>query len=276
MQMFARLAVSVVFLTACSSSSGEGSPAPLKGDAGSTAARDAAADSNALGESGPTGPVTEHGVIIDYGTYLSNGTLMPVQGLTITDGNQSTTSDAQGNWSLTMPANALLAPVVSGTVKGDKYSSLQLPQATASASDVDRGNIIIPDSTVFGFEEGLLSADMSQGVIHVVAEATGSCTSVAGGTITVTSPAGAKVMYFNTKGTPDKSVTSFEALTEGKPVADIFDVPPGSEITMQVSHPTCKQAPFPVTYTGQTLNGKVATLAAEPGDNNSALLVVLK
>jgi hypothetical protein len=228
------------------------------------------------GSSSGGATVTEHGIVYDYGTMLSSGKLVPVQGLTVTDGNQTTTTDAQGNWSLTLPMGATLAAVVNGTTKGDPYSNLFLPTATAAAGDLDHGNIIIPDQSTFQLERLILTSDNTQAVVHVVVLPTGSCTSVAGGTLTVTSPAGAQVMYFNTTGDPSTQQTSFADLSGGRPVADIFNVTPGADLEVQVNHPTCHQAPFPVTSNGAQLTGQVTTMASEPGDNNSALVVVMQ
>jgi hypothetical protein len=92
----------------------------------------------------------------------------------------------------------------------------------------------------------------------------------------VTSPPGAKVMYFDAKGYPSVAVPSFvQPQDPERPVADIYDVPPGSDIAFQVTHPTCKQTSS-ATVPGGTFTGKVTTRAAEPGDNNSALVVTLE
>ena len=58
-------------------------------------------------------------------------------------------------------------------------------------------------------------------------------------------------------------------------MADIYDLAPGAQITIQVSHPTCHQAPYPLTNAGGTFSGQLTTKAAEPGDNNSAMVIVL-
>jgi hypothetical protein len=95
-------------------------------------------------------------------------------------------------------------------------------------------------------EQEILSSDASNAIIHVVAFASGSCTTgVAGGALTVTPPAGSKVMYVNASGQPSASQTSFAALADGKPVADLYDVTPGAPVQLEVSHPTCKQAGRP-------------------------------
>jgi hypothetical protein len=256
-------------LTACSSS-----PSSTANDTASDGG-DEGMEPGAEASTGAT--VTEHGIVYDYGTLLANGTLAPVKGLTVTDGNQTTTTDAQGNWSLTLPMGATLAPVVNGTVQGDPYSNLMLPQATATSADVDRGNIIIPDQSTFSLERISLGSTDTDAVVHVVAATTGACTSVAGGTLTVTSPSGAKVNYFNAQGYPVASQTSMvDPPVPQRPVADIYDVPPGSPITLTVTHPTCALAPYPVTVTGGSFDGQVATKAAEPGDNNSALVILLQ
>jgi len=250
---------------ACSSSSSPPAQGQQGGDDGGSSQE----------ASGPT--VTEHGVVLDYGTLLSSGKLVAVAGLTVTDGDQTTTTDATGSWSLTLPASATLAGVVNGTTQGDPYSNLFLPQVTlAAGGDVDRGNIITPDQSTFQLERLSLSSDDTMAVVHVVVIATGTCSSVEGGSITVTSPPGAKVAYFDTMGYPRPALTSFAALTDGRPAADIYDLTPGMPVAFQVSHPTCTQAPFPATWGGGGFTGQVTTQAAEPGDNNSALVAVLQ
>ena len=207
----------LVLLVACSSSTG-----PVKESAG---------DDGGGEGGGSQQTVTEHGVVYDYGTLLTSGKLATVEGLTVSDGSQTTTTDAQGNWSLTVPLGTTMAPVVNGTSKGDPYSNLFFPAATAAASDLDWGNIIIPDQSTFQLERETLGSDDSQAVVHVVAVVTGSCTSVAGGTITVASPPGAKVNYFDTQGYPTASQTSFvDPPVNKRPVADIYDLAPGAQI----------------------------------------------
>jgi hypothetical protein len=151
-----------------------------------------------------------------------------------------------------------------------------LPISTAVAGDIDRGNIIIPDQSTFQVERLILSSNDAQAIVYIVVLTTGSCTSVAGGTLTVTSPAGAQVSYFNTKGDPSTQQTSFADLSAGRPVAVIFNATPGADVTFQVNHPTCHQAAYPVTNGGAQFTGQVTTKPSEPGDNNSAIVVVMQ
>jgi hypothetical protein len=249
-------------LLACSSSSGA-PPAAAAGDDGG----------NGEAIAGPT--VTEHGTVLDYGTYLSSGQLVGVSGMTVTDNGLSTTTDAQGVWSLTVPAGTL-SPVVTGTSKGDPYSNLLLPVVTATGGDMQWGNQITPDVSTFALEQTILSNDKSKALVHIVVEASGSCASVAGGTITLTSPPGAKVMYFSPKGPPSAMQASFAALDGERPVADIYDIDPGGTLAFQVVHPTCKQAEFPATFHGGSFTGQAPLKPTEPGDYNSAIVVWLE
>ena len=260
-------AMCLVLFAACSSSSAVGNGNTGGGDGGTGGG----------GEDSGGSTLTEHGIVYDYGTFLSTGTLVTVEGLTVTDGDQTATTDANGNWSITLPLSATMHPVVTGTSKGDAYSTLMLPMATAAASDLDWGNIIIPDVSTFQLERVTLGSDDTQAVVHVVTDTSGACTSVAGGVLTVTSPPGAKVNYFDSQGYPTASATSMvDPPVPGRPVADIYDLTPGADITLTVTHPTCHLAPYPATVTGASLNGQVTTKAAEPGDNNSAMNILLE
>jgi hypothetical protein len=256
----------VALIGSCSSSS---APAPAD-------TADASGSDGGTGDDAAAPAVTEHGSIIDYGTLLSSGSTVPVAGLTVTDGAQSTTTDAKGNWSLMVPAGASLSPSISGTTKGDPYSTLFLPTATSAGGDVDRGTIVVADQSTFQLERLILSADSTKAIVHVAATATGSCASVAGGTISVTAPAGASVVYFNAKGLPSSTATSFPQLPFPGPVAVIYDVDPGADVTFQVSHPTCTPSPAPVTNGGASFTGQVVTKAAEPGDFCSVVLTMLQ
>jgi len=232
----------------------------------------------AQGGDDSTGPtVTEHGIVYDYGTLLYTGDLTTVEGLTVTDGDQTTTTDANGNWSLTLPLGATLAPAVTGTSKGDPYSYLIFPTATAAGTDLDWGNIIIPDVSTFQLERVTLGSTDSDAVVHIVAITSGACTTLAGATLTVTSPPGAKVNYFDLQGYPSAMQASMiDPPVPQRPVADIYNAAPGTQLTFTVTHPTCHLAPYPVTNNGGTFDGQVTTKAAEPGDNNSALNIILE
>jgi hypothetical protein len=74
----------------------------------------------------------------------------------------------------------------------------------------------------------------------------------------------------------DSSLTSFQAVTPPRPVAVVFNITPGAALSVQMDHPTCTAAPFPFTYGGRTYTGVVPTMATEPGDYNSAMVLMLQ
>jgi hypothetical protein len=85
------------------------------------------------------------------------------------------------------------------------------------------------------------------------------------------------VNYFDAQGYPSATQTSMvDPPVPQRPVADVYDATPGVPITFTLSHPTCHLAPYPITFAGGTFTGQVTTKPAEPGDNNSALNILLE
>lgn len=123
-------------LLACSSSSG--SPSGAGGDAGASA--DTSPDV-------PVGNVVEHGTIVDYFT------LKPVAGLTVSDNGVSTTTDANGVWSLTAPKSSTLQL----TVTGPKYTKLLFPDEVASGDDANSSIVVMADSSSYNLEQNSLT-----------------------------------------------------------------------------------------------------------------------
>jgi hypothetical protein len=252
------------FLVACGSSSTGGNPATGGQDA-SMHEDSGAVDASAI--DGFAGAVTEHGIELDYAT------LKPVAGLTVSDNGMSSTTDATGAWSIMLPAGtATLTP----TVSGPSYSETLFPQTVPAAADVDFGQAVSGTSSIYAVELEGLTADMTKGLVQVVVVTASSCASSAGGTLQVLSPSGASVVYFSTTSLPDDSLTSFQAVTAPRPVAVVYDIALGENLTVSMTHPTCTQAPFPFTYGGRTYTGVVPMMAAEPGDYNSAMVLMLE
>ncbi len=244
-------------LGACSSSSAS---APVAADTG---VADTAPSVDA-----PAGGLTEHGRFVDYFT------LKPVAGLTVTDNGVSTTTDAMGVWSLTVPASAT---VLQPTVTNSAYSKLLFPDSKAIGTNVDHGDAVIPDHQAFTIEQATLAKfDNTKALVQLVVNTTGSCASAAGGTVKVLTPTDALVLYFSAGAVPDDTVTSFQAVTAPRPVAVIYNVTPGAAVTVQVDHPTCKVAAPPAVAGAPTFTGGVRTVAAQPDDVNSALVITLQ
>jgi hypothetical protein len=208
--------------------------------------------------------VGQHGTVVDY--FSST----PLAGFTVTDGNNTTTTDAAGYFLLPAPMGVKLNP----TVTGPSYSTLYLPEATAAAADVDRGDIPIPSTSSFALAQNVLASDSTKAIVYVTLVRTGSCTSLAGGTLTVLSPAGTSVAYFTPQGLPTGK--AFIDRTGNLPVALVFNVPPGEDVTIALNHPTCTLAPADTNVNGAVFTGHVTTAAAEPGDHNSSLTLAVE
>jgi hypothetical protein len=254
-------ALSVAFAVGCSSNPDSSSKKsePEVVDSGKDAEGDAAP------EAAP-GTSVEHGVMVDYES------LTPVPGLTVTDNGLSTTTDDGGAWSLTVPQGATLQP----TVTSSSYSKLLFPESTAVGADIDFSSVVIPDSNTYQLEETVLQMDTSKALVQIVVFTMPSCASATGGTLSVTSPSGASVAYFNTVALPTTTLTSFQAVQAPRPVAVVYNIDPSATLSVQMSHPTCTQVPFPVTYGGREYSGKVTLQPAEPGGVNSALVLFLQ
>jgi hypothetical protein len=253
------LAPSLVLLLACGSAN--------KAPGGSGGATDPAPTAGGDPAGDTTQQITEHGVIIDYFTKR------PVAGLTVSDNGASTTTNTLGQWSLTVPSGAVLQP----TIAGPSYSSVLYPDSTPVGSDVDFSTELMPNHSSFMLEQGLLdNFDTSQALVHVVVRPTGACAGVEGGTIQVVSPPGASVTYFSAAGIPTTSLTSIQPQDGDRPVAVVYNVSPGADVQIAVNHPSCAMVPFPATYSGRTYSGHVRTVAAEPGDYNTAMVVLMQ
>jgi hypothetical protein len=61
-----------------------------------------------------------------------------------------------------------------------------------------------------------------------------------------------------------------------KPAAVVYNVTPGSDLSLQINVPGCTQMPAGTVADGMMLTGKVPTPATEPGDFCSALAFLLQ
>jgi hypothetical protein len=251
------LIVSLAFVAACSSSASSGTAASdAGGDAGS---------SQALPEAAPGSSIL-HGTMVDYQT------LKPVGGLTITSGDSTTTTDATGAWLLTVPTGSPLQLGVTNAT----YSRLALPDMVAKDGDVDMSAIVIPDTSTFSLAKDVLKGfDDTKALVWLVISTRPSCASPVGGTVTLTSPAGGAVAYFGTAALPMASVTTFQAVAAGRPVAALYNLDTAGSLAFTIDHPTCKMAAYPVEYTGRTYSGTARLDAAQDG-HNSAVVAVLE
>jgi hypothetical protein len=215
---------------------------------------------------GLTGMPGQHGQLLDYFTSA------PLAGFTIKDGDNMTTSDAMGYWSLPSPQGVVLDTSVSGP----DYTVLHLPQTVVdpTGTEVNRGVIPIPAAMSLALEVQITSADDTKGMVQITVLKRGNCTSVAGGTVTVTKPEGVGVAYFTTQGLPTNNVMVDR--DANRPAAVVYNIPPGEDIELQFNHPTCKMVAEGTIVNGGTLTGKVTIEALQPGSVNSDLVYMLE
>lgn len=223
-------------------------------------------DAGAQGDGATATPATAHGQMLDYFT------LKPVAGLSVSAGGATTTTDATGNWTLSVSTGMTLETHVTG----QGYTNLIFPSATAIAADVDFEQQVIPDTSTLTLEEQSIAADPTKALVHIVVAAKGSCASAVGGTVKVVSPAGASTVYFASSALPDPSLASFQDVKAPRPVAVVFNFAPDAPLTVQIEHPTCKALSLPTPYKGKSLLDKVSLKGIDPGGYNSALFFILQ
>jgi len=106
------------------------------------------------------GRATVRGLIVDYDTKH------PLAGLTVTEGDATTTTDAHGLWSLSVVTGIPMYPVISGN---PKYVKLNLPENIVTG-DFDHGRVLLPTLTTFHLGTSALPGyDATRGIIYVTA-----------------------------------------------------------------------------------------------------------
>lgn len=251
-----------LFIVACS---GGAAPPPELQNRGD-------ASSNPIVEAG-AGQANEHGTLFDYGSLLG-GQMSPVHSLTISDGAQTATSDSGGKFALVEPTGVVLNATISGSSGSDAYPKLFLPEVIFNGPDGDRGDAILADQSTFSLEQTLLSPDTTKALVQLVVLPTGSCKSAEGGTIVVDSPADVKVRYMDSIGYPRPAQTQIASFPQiWRASAVLYDVDPTATLSVRVTHPTCKQIPFPADFRSTTFTGNV--VLAPLSENVASALVVL-
>jgi hypothetical protein len=249
----------VVFLTLTPSCSSSDSPNPAS-TTDSGANKDTTSNTDAA-DGGAGGTVKDRGVVFDY---LSG---KPVANITLTENGTTATTDDKGAFSLDVPTGKPLELVVTGADTPKTYIGEMILGA-----DVDR-KIPIPTLSLFRVgKNSFTDIDPAKALVYLVVRPTGACTDVSGGTITVKSPADAKYEYFTDK-LPDAERKEFKFIDPDVPVVAVYNVPVGEQIDVEITHPTCKQIPYPAKVGTETYTGRVTT---EGGDANSVLIYYLQ
>jgi hypothetical protein len=229
-----------------------------------------ASDASTSEDAGTDGvaPDAAPGTIYERGRILDYGSMTPLKGVTVTIGSLSVQTGADGKWAVPIPMGTPVRAKITDT----GYIDVHLPELSGTG-DVQRADVPIPDLMTFMYGQYAQPGyDTTKASVSVHIDKFSSCASIEGATLTVMTPAaGAKVEYFK-GGFPSPMATSVSAAETGGHVS-VYNVDPTADIVFQLSHPTCTQAPFPVTDGTQTLTGKVTL---EAGNANSVFIMYLK
>lgn len=192
---------------------------------------DAGKDS-AAGEGGGN-TYAQTGQIVDFNTNKG------VVGATVAAGSVTATTDATGKYTLNVPKDT----AYSMTITAPNYLKL-IEQEWKLTGDADRGKTSFVDAaTQQTLQNALSGYDGTLAVFSMEVKKKGACADVTGATITMANQGAAIIKYFK-GGFPSNTATS---VTDGQlPSAVLYNVTPGTQVVVTVTHPTCKQVAFPV------------------------------
>lgn len=231
-----------VFAAGCSSKSNSGAPAEDAGTGDDAGTADTGAS---------TQRVTDKGSVMDFDNKK------PLAGVTVSEGDVSTTTDANGEWTLTPLANTPVTLVF----KKDKYTTLQYPEVLISG-DTQRETVSALKVDTLNFVgNSLANWDSTKGIVFVGLKLLPSCTDQSGATASVSAPAGTTTNYVNASGVPQGSLTSVQAGQD--PGVAVYNVEPNASVKIQISHPTCTMVDFPYTDGTLTYTGNVTATGAQ-------------
>jgi hypothetical protein len=194
---------------------------------------------------GPT-QATEKGIITNFTNHK------PVPNATVIAGDQTVTTAADGSYSFTLQKGEPFRL----TVVADGYAKLIEQEATLDG-DYDKGATTIVPTTMATLLTGMLNGyDSNLGVLSVELVPMGGCASEQGAEIEVSPAGSAKVAYMVNK-LPSPTATS---VTAGQfPSAVVYNVQPGVQLSLTVTHASCSEAPFPVQQGAVKYTGGIST-----------------
>jgi len=193
--------------------------------------------------------VTDQGKVEDFDTKRG------LAGVTVTEGDVSTTTDKDGVWTLKPLANT----AVTLTFAAKDHTTLTYPEVLISG-DTQRETVSALSTATLQFVGSTLAGwNKDLGVLFIGLKTLSSCADQSGATITVDAPAGSTTYYIK-NGIPNSSLTSVQANED--PSIAVYNVQPNTPIQITLSHPTCKVTDFPYTDGTLTYTGKITTTGA--------------
>ncbi len=205
---------------------------------------------------GGTAPVAEGPQqATEKGTIVELGSKKPVAGAKVTAGDQSTTTAADGSWSLTLQKGEKFQL----SVTADGYAAL-LEQETSLDGDYDKGATTIVPQTTATLLTGMFDGyDSTLGILSIQVIPTGGCSTEDGSTIEVEPAGAAKIAYF-VNGMPNAAATKVKG---GEfPSAVFYNVQPGVQLSVTVKS-SCTEQPFPVQQGSVLYTGGISAEAGE-------------
>lgn len=236
--VFVALSLSVAFGVACSSSTTpETTP-------------DAAAEAG-----GSPDAFVEPTEVRQTGRALVLQQRTPVEGATVTAGAATTTTNANGDYSLIVPRGK----PVRLTFAAPEFYKLVEQEYVVEKATYERGESLMLSRQTAGLLKAFLPGlDTAKGILVVRVVAGAGCKSEDGTELSL-DPPGATLRY-TVNGLPsDKPF-----VTAGENNGAIFyNVTPGAKVTVTAKSPGCSQLPFPVAYEGVKYNDNQTTEGGE-------------
>lgn len=179
----------------------------------------------------------------------------PVEGATVTAGTTSTTTNANGDYSLIVPRGK----PVRLTFAAPEFYKLVEQEYVVEKATYERGESLMLSRQTAGLLKAFLPGlDTAKGILVVRVVAGEGCKSEEGTELSL-DPPGATLRY-TVNGLPsDKPF-----VTAGENNGAIFyNVTPGAKVTVTAKSPTCSQLPFPVAFEGVKYNDNQTTEGGE-------------
>lgn len=181
-----------------------------------------------------------------------------VEGATVAVADESTTTNAAGEYELAVPKGTPTQMVVTAP---DFYKLIE--QEWIVGADLARGETQLLKTATANLLAGVLNPprDPQKGLLVVSVRVQPPCASEEGATLAIDPPGQAKITYVGGSGLPDSTLS---AVKQGTAFSAIFyDVEPGATVHVTATSPTCEQVPFPIDVDGVTLTGNQKTEAGE-------------
>ena len=212
------------------------------------------------GDGGAPTSFTQKGRVIDF--TLKSGE----PDATVTVGSTTAKTDANGLYSIKVPANQPF----SFSLTGDMKIKL-IEQERILSGDVDQGDTNHVSVTTQNLLKALITDyDPKLASLGVGVNKRGACASIDGVTVDLDPPqAAAKIRYFQ-GGLPSMNPSGMEGQL---PTAIVYNIDPSKPVRVKATHPTCKMVAYPVKDPDKPTLSYTGNVTVEAGDVTSYVRV---